>query len=73
MLPLSWLRRLVAGLFLCSPGFNPSQVRVEFVIDKVALGHLECLHSNVEYVFSDLSVKLYGLIVGSVSVAKQHT
>jgi hypothetical protein len=32
------LRRLVAGLSSLSPGFDPEEVRVRFVIDKLALG-----------------------------------
>jgi hypothetical protein len=33
-----WLRRLVAGLSLRRPGFDPGSVHVGFVVDKVALG-----------------------------------
>jgi hypothetical protein len=32
-----WLRRLVAGLSLLRPGFDPGSVHVGFVGDKVAL------------------------------------
>jgi hypothetical protein len=41
-----WLKRLVAGLPLRRPGFDPGSVNVGFVVDKVALGQ----------VFSELSV-----------------
>jgi hypothetical protein len=32
-----WVRRLVSGLSLQMPGFNPRSVLVRFVVDKVAL------------------------------------
>jgi hypothetical protein len=35
-----WLRRLVAGLPLRRPRFDPESVHVEFVVDKVALGQV---------------------------------
>jgi hypothetical protein len=35
-----WLRRLVAGLPLRRPGFDPGSVHVGFVVDKVALGQV---------------------------------
>ena len=35
-----WLRRLVAGLSLWRPGFDPRTVHVGFVVEKVALGQV---------------------------------
>jgi hypothetical protein len=35
-----WLRRLVAGLLLRRPGFDPGSVHVGFMVDKVALGQV---------------------------------
>jgi hypothetical protein len=35
-----WLRRLVAGLSLRRPGFDPGSVHVGCVVDKVALGQV---------------------------------
>jgi hypothetical protein len=35
--PVTWLRRLVAGLSLLRPGFAPGSVHVGFVVDKMAL------------------------------------
>jgi hypothetical protein len=35
-----WLRRLVAGLSLLRPGFDPGSVNLGFVVDKVALGQV---------------------------------
>jgi hypothetical protein len=35
-----WLRRLVAGLPLRRPGFDPGSVHVGFVVSKVALGQV---------------------------------
>jgi hypothetical protein len=35
-----WLRRLVAGLSLWRPVFEPRSVHVGFVVDKVALGQV---------------------------------
>jgi hypothetical protein len=35
-----WLRRLVAGLSLRRPGFDPGSFHVGFVVDKVALGQV---------------------------------
>ena len=35
-----WLRRLVAGLSLRRPGFDPGSVHVGFVVDKVVLGQV---------------------------------
>jgi hypothetical protein len=35
-----WLRRLVAGLLLRRPGFDPGSVHVGFVVDKVAQGQV---------------------------------
>jgi hypothetical protein len=35
-LAVPWLRRLVAGLSLRRPGFDPGSVHVGFVVDKVA-------------------------------------
>jgi hypothetical protein len=37
-LAVPWLRRLVTGLSLRRPGFDPGSVHVGFVVDKVALG-----------------------------------
>jgi hypothetical protein len=37
---MPWFRRLVAGLSLRKPGFDPGSVRVGFVVDKVALGQV---------------------------------
>jgi hypothetical protein len=39
-LAVPWLRRLVAGLSLRRPGFDPGSVDVGFVVDKVALGQI---------------------------------
>jgi putative component of membrane protein insertase Oxa1/YidC/SpoIIIJ protein YidD len=35
-----WLRRLVAGLPLRRPGFDPGSLHVRFAVDKVALGQV---------------------------------
>jgi hypothetical protein len=35
-----WLRRLVSGLSLRRPGFNPGSVHVGFLVDKAALGQV---------------------------------
>jgi len=35
-----WLRRLVSGLSLRRPGFNPREIRFGFVVDKVTLGQV---------------------------------
>jgi hypothetical protein len=40
MSAVSWLRRLVAGLSHCRPGFSLRSVHVGFVVDKVALGQV---------------------------------
>jgi hypothetical protein len=37
---IPWLRRLVSGLPLRRPGFDPGSVHVGFVVDKVALGQV---------------------------------
>jgi hypothetical protein len=37
---VTWLRRLVAGLSLRSPGFEPRSIHVGFVVEKVALGQV---------------------------------
>ena len=35
-----WLRRLLAGLPLQRPGFNPGLVHVGFVVEEMALGQV---------------------------------
>jgi hypothetical protein len=40
VLAVPWLRRLVAGLSQCRPGFDSGSVYVGFVVDKVALGQV---------------------------------
>jgi hypothetical protein len=35
-----WLRLLVAGLPPCMPRFDPREVHMGFVVDKVALGQV---------------------------------
>jgi hypothetical protein len=40
LMAVPWLRRLVAGLPLRRPGFDPGSVHVRFVVDKVALGQV---------------------------------
>jgi hypothetical protein len=35
-----WLRLLVAGLSSQRPRFAPGSIRIRFVVDKVALGHV---------------------------------
>ena len=35
-----WLRRLIAGLLPLRPSFDPGLLRVEFVVDKLALGQV---------------------------------
>jgi hypothetical protein len=57
-----WIRRLVAGLSRRRPGFDPSPVRVKFVVGKVALGKVcfpstsvfpsQYYSTNVPYPFS---------------------
>jgi hypothetical protein len=37
---MPWLKRLVAGLSLRRPGFDPGSVHVGFVVDKGALGQV---------------------------------
>jgi hypothetical protein len=39
-LAVPWLRKLLAGLSLRRPAFDPRQVHVGFVVDEVALSHV---------------------------------
>jgi hypothetical protein len=60
---VQWLRRLVAGLSLRRPGFDPVSIHVGFVVDKVAVGQIFLLvlgFSPFNIISSSLS-NSYGL------------
>ena len=53
VLAVPWLRRLVAGLSLRRPGFDPGSIHVGFVVNKVALGQVfspSCRFSPVKFI-----------------------
>jgi hypothetical protein len=62
---LPWLRRLVAGLSLRSPGFALGSIHVGFVVDKVTLGQVFLRVFRffpVSIITPSFSVRIYRLV-----------
>ena len=58
-----WLRRLVAGLSLRRPGFDPGSVQMGFVVDKVALEQVFPPSTSVfPYQFHSTGTPLHGKV-----------
>jgi len=55
-----WPRRLLAGLSLRRPAFDPRPVHVGIVVDEVALGQVPCPSTVIPRLTSDPANEFFG-------------